>query len=265
MNKKLRCSVVMTVYNAEKYLRDTIESVLNQTMEDFELIIVDDCSTDSSAEIVKEFLEDKRVKYFKNDENLKVSKTRNFGVSVAKADRVAFIDSDDVWLNTKLEKQLAHMDKTGARICYSGYYFISDEGNLQNKVFHVPEKVNFKKLLKQNVITPSASIFDRDLLVKYPFYADEVHEDFVAFLQMLKNDVDFAYGIDEPLILYRLTTGSKSRNKFKAMKMTMKTYKEVGLNFFARLFNLPFYILNGLKKYKGLKDADDTNAKESND
>ena len=153
------------------------------------------------------------------------------------------------------------MDKTGARICYSGYYFISDEGNLQNKVFHVPEKVNFKKLLKQNVITPSASIFDRDLLVKYPFYADEVHEDFVAFLQMLKNDVDFAYGIDEPLILYRLTTGSKSRNKFKAMKMTMKTYKEVGLNFFARIFNLPFYILNGLRKYKGLKDADDTNAK----
>ena len=252
--ENLRCSVVMTVYNAEKYVRDTIDSVLRQTEKNFELIIVNDCSTDSSEEIVLSY-KDERIRYFKNEKNMKVSKTRNFGVSKAKADYVAFVDSDDVWLDTKLEKQLNYMEKMNAKICYSGYGFLSDAGVMQNKVFNVPEKVTFKKLLKQNVITPSASIFAKDLLLKYPFYADAVHEDFVAFLQMLKNEKICAYGINDPLILYRLTSNSKSRNKIKAAVMTLKSYKEVGLNFFQQLFNLPFYILNGLKKYRGLKDA----------
>jgi len=111
MENTLKCSVVMTVYNAEKYLKDTIDSVLRQTEKNFELIIVNDCSTDSSEEIIKSYLTDKRIRYFKNKENLKVSKTRNFGVSQAKADYVAFIDSDDIWLDNKLEKQIAFMQQ----------------------------------------------------------------------------------------------------------------------------------------------------------
>lgn len=259
--EKINVSVVMTVYNAEKFLKQTIESVLNQTMKNFELIIVDDCSTDSSADIVKQYMQDKRIKYFKNKENLKVSKTRNFGVNQASGKYVAFIDSDDIWFETKLEKQLSFMEENDVKICYSAYRFISNDGILQNKIFHVPEKVDFKKLLKQNVITPSASMFDKELLLKYPFYADAVHEDFVAFLQMLKNEKLYAYGINEPLIYYRLTDGSKSRNKFKAMKMTLKSYKEVGLNIFQRLYNLPFYVLNGIKKYRGMENDKTTSIK----
>ena len=254
MKEKIECSVVMTVYNAEKYLKQTIDSVLNQTFKNFEFIIVNDCSSDSSEEIIKSYT-DKRIKYYKNEKNLKVSLTRNFGVSKASADYVAFIDSDDVWLSTKLEKQLAYVKEKNARICFSGYGFMDDDGNLQDKVFDVPTEVSFKELLKQNVITPSASIFERDLLIKYPFYADKMHEDFVAFLTMLKQENIVAYGINDPLILYRLTTGSKSRNKIKAMKMTLQTYKEVGLNFFQRMYYLMFYIKNGLSKYRGLKDA----------
>lgn len=259
--EKINVSIVMTVYNAEKFLKQTIESVLNQTMKNFELIIVDDCSTDSSADIVKQYMQDKRIKYFKNKENLKVSKTRNFGVNQASGKYVAFIDSDDVWFETKLEKQLRFMEENNVKICYSAYRFISNDGILQNKIFYVPEKVDFKKLLKQNVITPSASMFDKELLLKYPFYADAVHEDFVAFLQMLKNEKLYAYGINEPLIYYRLTDGSKSRNKFKAMKMTLKSYKEVGLNIFQRLYNLPFYVLNGIKKYRGMENDKTTSIK----
>jgi teichuronic acid biosynthesis glycosyltransferase TuaG len=254
MEKQLKCSVVMTVYNAEKYLKDTIDSVLRQTEKNFELIIVNDCSTDSSEDIIKSYA-DERIRYFKNEINLKVSKTRNFGVSQARAEYVAFIDSDDIWLDNKLEKQLLFMERKNAKICYSGYGFISDDGIMQNRVFNVPEVASFKRLLKQNVITPSASIISKDLLLKYPFYADKVHEDFVAFLQMLKNEKICAYGINDPLILYRLTANSKSRNKVKAMIMTLKSYKEVGLNLFQRVFYLPFYVINGLKKYKGLKDA----------
>ena len=255
MNENLECSVVMTVYNAERYLRQAIESVLSQTMKDFELIIVNDCSTDSSEEIIKSYLSDKRIWYFKNEKNLKVSKSRNFGVSKASADYVAFIDSDDIWFEQKLEKQLEFMKQKNAQICYSSYAFISDDGMIQNKIFDVPKEVTYKKLLKQNVITPSASMFKKDLLIKYPFYADEVHEDFVSFLQMLKNEKITAYGIVDPLILYRLTNNSKSRNKIKAMKMTLKSYRELKLNIFQILYYFPFYVLNGLKKYKGIKNA----------
>jgi len=251
---ELLCSVVMTVYNAEKYLKDAIDSVLRQTEKRFELIIVNDCSTDSSEEIIKSYT-DERIRYFKNEKNLKVSRTRNFGVSQAKTDLIAFIDSDDVWLDNKLEKQLAFVKKTGARICYGACAFINDDGEILNRIFDVPKSVDFKRLLKQNVITPSLSMFDKELLIKYPFEADLVHEDFVAVLKMLKNEKITAYGIGEPLILYRLTNNSKSRNKFKSMIMTYQSYKLIGLNLFQRLYNLPFYIINGIKKYKGLKSA----------
>lgn len=255
--EKIVCTVIMPVYNAEKFLKDAIESVLNQTFKNFELIIVDDCSTDGSAEIAKSYLSDKRVKYFKNPENLKVSKTRNFGVSQAQGKYVTFLDSDDVYLPTKLEKQIELMEKTGAKICYAGYGYLSNDGVIQNKIFTVPEKVSFKKLLKQNVISCSIVMFEKWLIEKYPFFADAVHEDFVAYLTIMKNEKLDAYGINEPLGLYRLTVGSKSRNKFKALKMTYNSYKVVGLNFFQRIWNLPFYMLNGIKKYKGIKDATD--------
>ena len=254
MSNKVECSVVMTLYNAEKYIKQAIDSVLNQTMKNFELIIVNDCSTDGSEEIVKTYT-DERIKYFKNKQNSKVSFSRNFGVSQASGDYVAFIDSDDVWLNTKLERQLEYMKSKNAKICYSSYGFVDDDGVLQDKIFDVPKEVNYKRLLKQNVITPSASIFAKELLIKYPFYADKIHEDFLAFLSMLKGENITAVGINDPLILYRLTVNSKSRNKLKAMKMTLQTYKEFGLNIFQRLFYLMFYIKNGLCKYKGIKDA----------
>lgn len=246
-------SVVLICYNAEKFIKKTIESVLNQTYKNFEFVIVNDCSTDKSEEIITSF-SDSRIKYIKNEQNMKISKTRNRGVENTTGEYIAFLDSDDIWCENKLEKHVEHIKKTNAKISYSGYYFISNDGVLQNKIHHVPQKVDFKKLLKQNVITPSASVFQRDLLLKYPFYAEEVHEDFLCFLQMLKGENIFAYGIDEPLIYYRLTNNSKSRNKFKAMKMTLKTYKLAGLNFFKRMYCLPFYMLNGIKKYKGMKD-----------
>lgn len=257
VEEKIECSVVMPIYNAEKFLKDAIESVLAQTYKNFELILVDDCSTDKSAEIAKSYLSDKRVKYYKNPENLKVSKTRNFGVSVAKGKYVTFLDSDDVYLPTKLEKQIEFMEKTGAKICFTAYGYLSNDGVVQNKIFKVPEKVSFKKLLKQNVISCSIVMFERWLVEKHPFFADNVHEDFVTYLTIMKEEKLDAFGINEPLGLYRLTVGSKSRNKFKALKMTYNSYKVVGLNFFQRIFYLPFYMLNGIKKYKGMKDATD--------
>lgn len=245
---------MLIAYNAQKYIKDAIESVLAQTMKDFELIIVNDCSTDRTEEIILSYSDD-RIRYFKNPENLKISKTRNFGISKARAPYVALLDSDDVWLANKLEKQLKYIEKTGAKICYAGYGFISDTGELQNKVFNVPESVDYKRLLKQNVITPSASVFSTELLRKYPFYAEKYHEDFVTFLQILKYENIRAYGINEPLIYYRRAINAKSRNKVKAFFMTLNCYREIGLNIFQIIYYLPFYMINGLKKYRGIKNA----------
>ena len=246
--EELLCSVVMTVYNAEKYLRAAIDSVLRQTETRFELIIVNDCSTDTSEEIIKSYA-DKRIRYFKNEKNLKVSKTRNFGVTQAKSNLVAFIDSDDVWLETKLEKQLNALNEANASLCYTSQILIDDNGNESGRAFIVKETTSYKKLLKQNIICMSTSIVKKELCEKYPFKNPEIHEDFIFWLEILKNENVNPVGIVEPLIKYRLTLGSKSRNKFKSVKMTYKTYKKVGLNFFAAHYNLMFYIIRSFKKY----------------
>ena len=112
--------------------------------------------------------------------------------------------------------------------------------------------ITYKKLFKQNKILPSATMVKKDLLKKYPFYADKVHEDFVCWLSILK-EIKIAYGIQVPTVIYRLTEGSKSRNKFKALKMSYNTYKVHGVGFFKRLYYTFCNGLNGLKKYSKIK------------
>ena len=193
---------------------------------------------------------DNRIKLLKNEVNLKVSKSRNRGIQASTSEWIALLDADDMWEPNKLEKQFEVADKHSAVLLFTGTEFIDDDGNRQNKIFKVKETVNYKELLKQNVITCSSVLIKKELLEKYPMYADEMHEDFVTWLKILKNEKINAYGINEPLVLYRLTPGSKSRNKFKAMKMTYKTYRHLKLNFFQAHWNLMFYIIRSLKKYK---------------
>ena len=142
------------------------------------------------------------------------------------------------------------MQNNNCKLTYTAIQFIDDENNYTNQVFNVPEKVNFKKLLKQNVITLSSAVVEKELLSENPFHNDELHEDFILWLELLKHKIDYAYGLQEILVDYRLTPGSKSRNKFKSMKMTYKTYRLMGLNVFSALWNLMFYVVKSLKKYK---------------
>lgn len=247
---KPQCSVVIPAHNCEKYIKMTLDSVLNQTLKNIEVIVVDDCSTDSTNSIVAEYAKkDERVKLFKNEENLKVSKTRNFGIGQAKADWIALVDSDDAWNPNKLEKQFAKIEEKNAKLCFTGVEFIGEDSKPLNRTFSVPEKVNFKELLKQNVITCSSVVIKKDLLLKYPMYADQIHEDFVTWLKILKNEIDFAWSVNEPLTIYRMTANSKSRNKFKSFKMTYKTYRHVGIGFFKSLWLLGIYTIRSFKKY----------------
>ncbi len=248
-NKPL-VSVVIPMYNAEKYIKETLNSVFNQTFKDFEVVLVNDCSSDNSLKIAEEYQKThKNLIIITNEKNQHVAESRNIGVNNAKGKWIAFLDSDDVWFEDKLEKQINALEKQNSKLSYTSQIFIDDNSVETGKKFIIPETTNYKKLLKQNIICMSSSIVDKELCLKYPFKNPEIHEDFIFWLEILKNEDVKPVGLTKPLVKYRLTAGSKSRNKFKSVKMTYKTYRKSGLNFFQAMYNLCFYIVKSLKKY----------------
>jgi len=149
--EELKCSIVMPVYNAERFIEETIQSVLNQTVKEFELICVDDCSTDKSVEIIENLQKkDSRIILLKNETNLKVSQTRNKGVSQAKSDWVALLDSDDKWEPNYLEEVMKKRDETNGQLISTSCKFMDNEGNLLDSVFIIKPEITYKMLLKQN-------------------------------------------------------------------------------------------------------------------
>lgn len=245
-----KVSVVMPVYNASRFLRESIDSVLRQTYTDFELILVNDCSNDDSLDIMQEYFEkDSRVLVFSNEENKGVSYTRNFGVNQASGEYIALIDSDDMWTDNKLEKQLKLVsDYPDTAICFTGSAFVDTNSIKSDFVFNVPVFVDYKTLLKQNVISCSSVLIKKELLKKYPMAHDNMHEDFAVWLSVLKNG-GIARGINEPLLIYRVDRNSKSGNKFKSLKMGYRVYKYMGINFFMRCYYMMSYIVRGIKKH----------------
>jgi len=251
MEKDYGVSIIVPMYNAESYISDTLDGLLNQTYKDFEVIVIDDCSKDSGAEIVENYVKTSdRIKLLKNEQNMGVAKTRNKGIQHAKHSWIAFCDADDVWVAEKLEKQIDLIKNRGVRLCFTGIRFMTNDGQELDRTFKVPEKVNYKKLLKQNVITLSSAILPKEMGLKHPMHSDNCHEDYIFWLTILKSDIDFAYGINEPLVLYRKAKNSKTHNKLKALKMTYKTYRKVGINPFSSLYYTFVNCLKWLKKHK---------------
>src|SRR5699024_7875511 len=152
MTNKPKVSVITPVYNAEHYLRETIESVINQTYKSFEYLLIDDCSTDNSASIIKEFAKrDSRIKYVKLKENSGAAVARNTGLEHAQGRYIAFIDSDDVWYPAKLEKQLNYMHDKNRAFTYTNYEHITEEGEVLSSP-NLPQKLNYTGLLKNTAI-----------------------------------------------------------------------------------------------------------------
>lgn len=245
-------SIIMPAYNCEKYVSAAIESVICQTYFNWELIVVDDCSIDDTFAVISSYSDDKRIKVFGNEKNRGVSYTRLVAVSKAKGDWIAFLDSDDVWEPDKLVKQFILQKEKNAELIYTGSAFMNDLGNKYKWIFEVPTEVSYKELLKQNVISNSSTLVKKDLYVKFAPDRDDIHEDFACWLGILKTGV-IAYGVNEPLLIYRLTNSSKSSNKFKAVGMNWKTYRYNGLSVFKTIYYMCWYIVKGLLKYKNLK------------
>ena len=245
-------SVIMPVYNSEQSLQDSVSSVLAQTYSNLELVIVDDASDDNTHAICHMLSEqDDRIKIITNENNSGALKSRFIAVDEAKGEWIAFIDADDLWHPEKLEKQLALRDRTGCDLVYTSSSFTNTDGKKYDWIMHVPDRVDYRRLLKQNVISNSSVLMKKEDYVRYMPSKDisnRIHEDFACWLGMLR-DGRTACGIDEPLITYRLSRTSRAGNKFKAAAMNMNTYRYVGLGIFERLFYQTCYAFNGLIKY----------------
>lgn len=254
INKPL-VTIIMAAYNAEKTIAKSIESVLEQTYDNFELLVINDCSKDATKEIVELYQQlDKRVKLIDNRINSGVSYTRHVGLLQAKGEYISILDSDDSWQKNKLQKQIDLILSKNAKLVFSGVSFI-DENNVKKAwIMHVPETIDYRKLLYQNMITNSSALVEKSLYEQYESMGDQMHEDYACWLRILRSGV-IAYGIDEPLIEYRVSSQSKSGNKVKSGLMIWRTYRYIGLGMVLSLFYLFCYMINGTLKHSKIKNS----------
>lgn len=246
-------SIIMAAYNAEKTIGHSISSVLDQTYPNFELLVVNDCSTDGTEKLVESFAaKDSRVRLISNEKNSGVSYTRKHGLEEAKGEWIAILDSDDAWAPEKLEKQIALQEKTNADLLFTGSTFVDADGQPISWYLAAPAEVTYRRLLKQNILSNSSALVRKELYAKHYASGDGMHEDFAIWLSILKRGRK-AYGVDAPLLIYRIAKSSKSGNKFKAAKMNWNTYRYVGLNPVSALYYECWYMVKGLLKYKNLK------------
>ena len=246
----MKVSVVMPAYNAEKYIKAAVQSVLNQTWTEFELLVIDDGSRDSTVEIVKGLMaEDHRIRLLENPENAGVSASRNLGVQQARGEWIAFLDSDDLWREDKLERQFSLGGLTGVDLIYSAAQCISEEGYVLDREFQVPVCVDYQSILRKNDLICSSVLLRRELALRFPFPVDQtLHEDYICWTNVLKNGCRAA-GVPLPLVLYRIRKGSKSYNKIRSAGMMLRSYQFLELPISTRAVCFFHYALHGLSRH----------------
>lgn len=219
-------SVVMPAYNAARFLRQAVDSVLTQTYSNLELIIVDDCSTDDTLQIMQEYAaRDSRVRVIAGEENQGVARVRNRGIQAARGAYIALLDSDDVWVETKLEKQLACAGATRAEIVYCSFDLVDEQGTRLNKPFIVPGYTDYQGMLVRCVFNCSTIFADAQLLKAHPFRTEYYHEDYLLWMELLREPIR-AVGIPDVLMHNRQVGGSRSNNKINAAIQRWKIYRE---------------------------------------
>lgn len=250
-NKIPLVSIVMPAYNSEKHITDAVQSVQSQTVDLWELIIVDDCSTDSTAAIVSSLAaEDERIHLHRNSFNKGAAESRNTGLKLCTGKYVALLDSDDLWLPYKLERQIDRLEKTEADIVYCSYSIIDQFGNSKCNDFIVPESLDFQLALIKSVMSCSTTMFTREIAENYSFPSKYYHEDLALWLTLLK-DGKKAVGISDVLASYRVQDGSRASNKVRSAYNRWIVYrKHLGIPFWPSISLIIRYALLGFEKYK---------------
>lgn len=243
-------SIITPLHNAEAFVAETISSVLAQSYQDWELIIIDDVSGDQSVDIVERFLEqDARIKLIRLTENSGAAVARNTGIEAAKGRYIAFLDSDDLWLPEKLSTQLAFMKTHDHAFSFSAYERIDEHGKSLGEV-GVPAKITYRQMLKTSVIGCLTAMYDTHFFGKIYMPLIRKRQDYGLWLKLLKQ-VDFAYGIQQPLARYRIRRNSISSNKLNTATYNWRLYREVEkLSLFASCYYFSQYAIRGILRTK---------------
>lgn len=218
-------SIVIPVYNAEKCISDTIASIRSQSYTNWEIILVDDGSTDRSLEIMKNIEGDNIIVL--EGKGGSAALARNIGIEAAKGRFIAFLDADDLWDPKKLEKQLSFMESNDAAFSFTGYEFADEYGVSVKKIVQVPKTITYKQALKNTTIFTSTVIFDMSKLTKDQIYMPNVKsEDTATWWRVLKSGIT-GYGLNEGLTLYRRSAGTLSSDKIEALRRIWNLYRNV--------------------------------------
>ena len=242
-------SVIMPCYNMENYVADSIASVQRQSYPHWELLIVDDASTDETVETVKKLTEqDEKIRFVVKNEHSGIADTRNQCISMAQGHYQAFLDADDIWHPEKMETQLRFMMDHKVGFTYTTYDWIDEEGHTLNKFINTIGNLDYKSYLRNTIIGCSTVMIDTNIVGPVVVPNFRTSEDTATWLGILKKG-HLAYAIDEPLVSYRIRRRSASSNKLKASADLWKVYrKNEKLHFFKALYYFGCYAVNAIKK-----------------
>lgn len=247
-------SIIIPTHNSVQFISETIKSVLDQSFFDWEMIIVDDCSSDNSVEVIQSFADqDPRIKLIQLSENSGAAVARNTAIEAAKGRYIAFLDSDDAWLPNKLEKQVAFMQENNYPFTFAAYDKVNESDEMFGHV-GVPDKVTYSDLLKSSSIGCLTAMYDTEFFGKVYMPLIRKRQDLGLWLKLLKK-TKYAYGLNETLGFYKVRKDSISANKKSAALFTWRLYRDIEkLSLPKASYYFSHYAVRGLlrTKYPGV-------------
>ncbi|MEH2952294.1 glycosyltransferase family 2 protein [Candidatus Merdisoma sp. JLR.KK011] len=244
-------SIIMPTYNCASFIEETIESIQAQTYVRWELLIVDDCSTDNTKEIAAKYMKkDSRIKYQCLEINSGAAAARNVSMKLAKGEYIAFCDSDDLWMPDKLEKQLLFMKRTGKNFTCTAYEHMGEDGKNLNKIVRPKKKCDYNRLLLDCPVGNSTVMYNAENMGKFEVPNIRKRNDDALWLQMLKKE-KYIWGMDEVLMRYRIRKNSISSNKLKVIKYHWILYRNIEHLSIARsMFHIGYWCVIKILKLK---------------
>ncbi|WP_179349439.1 glycosyltransferase family 2 protein [Winogradskyella pacifica] len=224
-------SIITPMYNNANVIEKTINSVINQTYAHWELLLVDDASSDQIKAVIKPFTEsDSRIKLFTHKDNKGAAEARNLGTEMATGNYIAFLDADDLWAANKLQLQVAQLQNNSTDVSFGSYEWIDEDNQPLNKKVHALPQLEFGKLLKANYVGNLTGMYNSEKLGKIYTKDLKKRQDWLLWLEALKRSDKPAIGIQETIAYYRITEGSLSSNKTNLIKHNFNVYRK-GLGF----------------------------------
>lgn len=227
-------SVIVPVFNAERFICETIDCVLAQTFTSWELLLIEDCSSDGTVQVIEKHIAEKndvRIRLIRQPENRGAAEARNLGVREARGRYISYLDADDLWVPEKLEKELEFLKEKEAAFVFTGYEFADENGVGTGKVVHVPETLSYRQALGNTTIFTTTVMFDREKIDTGILMMPKIKsEDTALWWKVLRNGY-VAYGLNENLAKYRRAGKSLSSNKLEAIRRIWNLYRKAeGMN-----------------------------------